>query len=308
MTNARRQTIGYSPTSSRAVYPAPDMATARLVDKLRQRGASNPQMARASSSALIEDEYELAGGGMRAEPAPRFDNNYSPYSSVNAEAVAEARRRAEEKKRMEAMAARARAASAQAAPRVMTNTLPAPRPQSAAHPAPRTAAAAAVKRQAAKPVPARRSYGEGQLAESGPREVAQRRVPFPKLAIVIVFLFLVLFFMVQGFVRNYELRQRVTELQGQVAALSELQGQVAALSERESLLKSALEERDDYGYIEEQAEALGMVKVNQMQEQYIDLSGEDVIENFGGQDGEPSTFSTMLSAISRRLSRFLGGE
>lgn len=298
MTNARRQTIGYSPTSSRAVYPAPDMATARLVDKLRQRGASNPQMARASSSALIEDEYELAGGGMRAEPAPRFDNNYSPYSSVNAEAVAEARRRAEEKKRMEAMAARARAASAQAAPRVMTNTLPAPRPQSAAHPAPRTAAAAAVKRQAAKPVPARRSYGEGQLAESGPREVAQRRVPFPKLAIVIVFLFLVLFFMVQGFVRNYELRQRVTELQGQVAALSE----------RESLLKSALEERDDYGYIEEQAEALGMVKVNQMQEQYIDLSGEDVIENFGGQDGEPSTFSTMLSAISRRLSRFLGGE
>ena len=108
MTNARRQTIGYSPTSSRAVYPAPDMATARLVDKLRQRGASNPQMARASSSALIEDEYELAGGGMRAEPAPRFDNNYSPYSSVNAEAVAEARRRAEEKKRMEAMAARAR--------------------------------------------------------------------------------------------------------------------------------------------------------------------------------------------------------
>lgn len=298
MTNARRQTIGYSPTSSRAVYPAPDMATARLVDKLRQRGASNPQMARASSSALIEDEYELAGGGMRAEPAPRFDNNYSPYSSVNAEAVAEARRRAEEKKRMEAMAARARAASAQAAPRVMTNTLPAPRPQSAAHPAPRAAAAAAVKRQAAKPVPARRSYGEGQLAESGPREVAQRRVPFPKLAIVIVFLFLVLFFMVQGFVRNYELRQRVTELQGQVAALSE----------RESLLKSALEERDDYGYIEEQAEALGMVKVNQMQEQYIDLSGEDVIENFGGQDGEPSTFSTMLSAISRRLSRFLGGE
>ena len=255
-------------------------------------------MARASSSALIEDEYELAGGGMRAEPAPRFDNNYSPYSSVNAEAVAEARRRAEEKKRMEAMAARARAASAQAAPRVMTNTLPAPRPQSAAHPAPRAAAAAAVKRQAAKPVPARRSYGEGQLAESGPREVAQRRVPFPKLAIVIVFLFLVLFFMVQGFVRNYELRQRVTELQGQVAALSE----------RESLLKSALEERDDYGYIEEQAEALGMVKVNQMQEQYIDLSGEDVIENFGGQDGEPSTFSTMLSAISRRLSRFLGGE
>ncbi len=297
MTNARRQTIGYSPTSSRAVYPAPDMATARLVDKLRQRGASNPQMARASSSALIEDEYELAGGGMRAEPAPRFDNNYSPYSSVNAEAVAEARRRAEEKKRMEAMAARARAASAQAASRVMTNTLPAPRPQSAAHPAPRTTAAA-VKRQAAKPVPARRSYGEGQLAESGPREVAQRRVPFPKLAIVIVFLFLVLFFMVQGFVRNYELRQRVTELQGQVAALSE----------RESLLKSALEERDDYGYIEEQAEALGMVKVNQMQEQYIDLSGEDVIENFGGQDGEPSTFSTMLSAISRRLSRFLGGE
>lgn len=297
MTNARRQTIGYSPTSSRAVYPAPDMATARLVDKLRQRGASNPQMARASSSALIEDEYELAGGGMRAEPAPRFDNNYSPYSSVNAEAVAEARRRAEEKKRMEAMAARARAASAQEAPRVMTNTLPAPRPQSAAHPAPRTTAAA-VKRQAAKPVPARRSYGEGQLAESGPREVAQRRVPFPKLAIVIVFLFLVLFFMVQGFVRNYELRQRVTELQGQVAALSE----------RESLLKSALEERDDYGYIEEQAEALGMVKVNQMQEQYIDLSGEDVIENFGGQDGEPSTFSTMLSAISRRLSRFLGGE
>ena len=298
MTNARRQTIGYSPTSSRAVYPAPDMATARLVDKLRQRGASNPQMARASSSALIEDEYELAGGGMRAEPAPRFDNNYSPYSSVNAEAVAEARRRAEEKKRMEAMAARARAASAQAAPRVMTNTLPAPRPQSAAHPAPRAAAAAAVKRQAAKPVPARRSYGEGQLAESGPREVAQRRVPFPKLAIVIVFLFLVLFFMVQGFVRNYELRQRVTELLGQVAALSE----------RESHLKSALEERDDYGYIEEQAEALGMVKVNQMQEQYIDLSGEDVIENFGGQDGEPSTFSTMLSAISRRLSRFLGGE
>ena len=173
-----------------------------------------------------------------------------------------------------------------------------------ARPAQRTKAAPMQRSSGRKVSPvtsdnvARVKFDNGQLADSGPREVAQRHVPFPKFAIALLMVFVVMFFMVQSIVRNYEYKQQI----------SDLQAQRDELSEKLALLRTDLDERIDVSYIEEEASKIGLVKGSQKDEKYIDLSGADVVENYESDDGGYGTLSTLLSAMSKRLSHFFGGE
>lgn len=278
-------------------YPGADVTTAQLVNKLKHRGITDPRAAvRRPSSALIEDAYRDAQEGQ----APKlFDNNYSPYSNVNAEAAeqaarrqAEARRRAESERLRQNGGAPAirRQAEAPAGKRPAARSVPAKRPETSA-----AARRPASSLQAARPNQRR---GNSQLAESGPREVAVKRVPFPMFAIVLIFIFVVLFFMVQSIVKNYEYKREIADLQRQVEELGD----------RAELLRSQLENRIGVDELKDRAEGIGMIKNGQSGEKYIDLSGGDIIEHFGDKDGDLGSFTTMLSAIRQRISGLLGGE
>ncbi len=253
-------------------YPGADANTAKLVNKLRHRGVTDPRAAqRMTSSALIEDAYRVMP---ERQQSKSFDNNYSPYSNVNAEAMREERERRAEARRNAAMRAQ----------------------QKAPRPANRSGAAIAARRESH--VPERRRPENGQLLESGPREVAVRRVPVPKFAFLIIFVSVVLFFMVQSIVSNFEQKREIEKLQNTVDALEQ---------KRDELL-SELEDRDDLAYVEDRAEELGMIKDNQTGGKYIDLSEGDFIENYGGGDEAGGALTTMLSAIGRRLSHLFGGN
>ena len=271
-------------------YPGADANTAQLVNKLRNRGATNPQTMRQTSSALIEDAYR---GAVESGQTPRqFDNNYSPYSNVNAGAAEETMRRQEEARRR----AEAKRIEAKKAASMRQNP---GRSVDAGRKAPAQNRSMTKREKPAAPVSKserKRRADIGQLADSGPREVAVKHVPFPKFAFLIIFMCVVLFFMVQALVHNYEQQRQIAELQKKADVLAQYA----------ELLRSDLEARDDLAEIEERAEDIGMVKGSQVDEKYIDLSGGDVIENFGGSGEEDmGSFTTMLSAIRRRLSRFL---
>lgn len=273
-------------------YPGADDHTAQLVERLRQRGITDPRAAvRRSSSALIEEAYRESPVGQTPKT---FDNNYSPFSNVNVEAAkAEARRRAEEERRAGTMRVQQRTRPAQAAPTVRRTSVPdAERRTNAKRPN----APAMVKPKGGAVRPIRRG-GSGQLAESGPREVAFKRVPFPKLAILLVFMCVVLFLMVNGFVRNYE-QQREN---------AALKAQVEEYARQAELLRSELERKIDLDEVKDRAGEIGMIDGGMVDEKYIDLTGGDSIENFEEEDGRES-FMTTLSAMRKTLSRFLRGE
>lgn len=266
-------------------YPGADANTAQFVNRLKNREAINPQTRRQTSRALIENAYK---GAPQAGQTPRqFDNNYSPYSNVNAEAAANTLKRQEEaRRRAEVKRTQERRGSAMMQKRQG-------RPMPAAQQTPRAAANIKKEHAMEKRAP---KHDRAQTADSGPREVAIKHVPFPKVAFLLVFIFIVMFLMVHSIVNNFEQQRKISELQKQVEVLSQSADQ----------LRSELEARDDYAEIEERAEELGMIKGGQTDEKYIDLSGGDVIENFGDDGEDLGSFSTMLSAIRRQLSRFLG--
>lgn len=310
MTNRAYTSQRISASSRR--YPVADDNTTRLVNKLRQRGITDTTYSvRATSNALIEDEYNNAKDfGMQKRPL-EFDNNYSPYSNVNAAAAAEAERRAAERRAQAAreramMQARTQAGRTGTTYPVrtgQTSVTSTTRAAVSTRTAGRNEAALLQQRGGNKPSAAqsknvaRVKFDNGQLADSGPREVAQRHIPFPKFAIALLFVFVVMFFMVQSIVRNYEYKQQI----------SDLQAQRDELSERLSLLRTELDERVDVAYIEDEAEKIGLVKGNQKEEKYIDLSGTDVVENYTQKDDDLGPLSTLLSAMSKWLSRFFGG-
>lgn len=287
-----------SSASARRAYPGADYATSQLVTKLRARSSEGQKLNRINSAELMQDAYKT----MPRQPAsPRtaqtnarhttnvrevpavIDNKYSPYSNVNVAAVNEA-------KKHEARTAPVRANS------------PARRPATAVKNAASVQTRTAPVKKSSAPAPAevkfRRYDTTGQLAESGPREVAYKRVPFPKLALMILMLSLIFFLMVHSIMRNFEY-QREIEM---------LQSELDSLSDRAEELRLELEERDDLAEIESWAEEIGMIKDASVDEKYISLENSDIIENFGGEDEEYGSFTTMLSAVSRQLSRFLGGE
>ncbi len=302
MTNARpRQTRSANskviPSIERH-YPGADANTAMLVNKLKHRGITDPRAAvRITSSDLIEDAYR---GSPQGQTPKQFNNNYSPYSNVNAEAAeeaarrqAEARRRAEnERLRQNAKMPAARRQRELPPPEKRRGTAMA----TAAKTQTRPTAPVVKKRPMTAAVRTRFSRDNEQLAESGPREVAIKRVPFPKFAFVLIFMFVVLFFMVQSFVNVYEYKRQNAELRQQISELSE----------REARLRSELEGRIDVSEIEAWAKEIGMIDGGQVDEKYIDLSGGDIIENFGGDDDGFGSFTTMLSAIRRQIAGIFG--
>lgn len=291
----------------RREYPGADYATTQLVTKLRARGSANAPHHRALSSDLMQDAYKnlpQRSGRQAAnvrETAPVLDNKYSPYSDVNITAAKKAQSQnktaSASKTHQRPVQTRATGA-AQQAPRQRA-AVPAARPQervsaerkaSVKSPAARTNAPADVK--------FRRPAAGTQLAESGPREVALKTVPFPKLVFLILMFAIILFLMIQSVVQNFEYQREIASLQAELDSLNS----------RADSLRLDLEERDDLAEIERRAEEIGMIKSNSIEEKYISLEHSDIIENFGDENDDYGSFTTMLSAVSRRLSKFFDGQ
>lgn len=325
-----------------APYPGADYKTIRLVEKFHHRTAESQSLNKATSSDIMQDIYRSAPQNTSAKmPAanvneliPGYDQKYSQYSNVNVQAVKAAQER-------EAMNRKSRAGSTAypiqrnvaqnshangnvqrknsantakttAASRAISNP-------NAARPTTKMAARNAVKNtkpstnvrqneNAKRNVPAKRSgavnvrFGSpdamSQMAESGPREALYRKVPFPKLAIMVLMLSLIFFLMVHSIVKNFEYQREIAELESQLDTLNE----------RATELKLELEERDDLAELERRAEEIGMIKSGKVEEKFISLDNSDIIENFGEDEKGYGSLTTMLSAVSRQLSKFLGGE
>lgn len=320
-------------------YPGADYATTQFVDKLRHRSAESLSLSKVTSSDLMKDVYKTVPvQQMNRMPAanvneivPGYDAKYSQYSTVNVNAMREAKKREEVARRsvgangivqnarvnntMGNPNARRPAASparrpAASTPRQNVNGQPKPAVKTAQpvrgenrRPAASTAVAP-VKRQA--PVKAvepvnvrfRSPDASGQIAESGPREALYKKIPFPKIAVVILLLSLIFFLMVHSIVKNFEYQREI----------SDLESQIEVLNVRAAELRLELEARDDIAEIERRAEEIGMIKSGKVEEKYISLDNSEIIENFTRDEDGYGSFTTMLSAVSRQLSKFLGGE
>lgn len=325
-----------------APYPGADYKTIRLVEKFHHRTAESQSLNRTASSDIMQDIYRSAPQNTSAKmPAanvneliPGYDQKYSQYSNVNVQAVKAAQER-------EAMNRMSRAGSAaypiqrsaaqtsyakdnakreNPANKAKNNTVSRPNvKQNAMHPAAKSAVKNTKPNVNANPnvhqnvnvkhnVPAKRSGAVNvrfrspdamsQMAESGPREALYRKVPFPKLAIMVLMLSLIFFLMVHSIVKNFEYQREIAELESQLDTLNE----------RAAELKLELEERDDLAELERRAEEIGMIKSGKVEEKFISLDNSDIIENFGEDEKGYGSLTTMLSAVSRQLSKFLGGE
>ncbi|MCD7776505.1 MAG: septum formation initiator family protein [Firmicutes bacterium] len=141
----------------------------------------------------------------------------------------------------------------------------------------------------------RSSRTDAAVLESGPREVAFKRVPFPKFAVMVVALCLIFFFMINSMLQNYQYKRELAEIQDEYDTLSSYAAE----------LELSLEDRYDMNYIEEAAAELGMVKSSQVEEKYISLELSDVIEIYNSEDSElDGSATTLLSSLSRQLSKF----
>lgn len=320
-------------------YPGADYATTQFVDKLRHRSAESQSLSKVTSSDLMKDVYKTVPvQQMNRMPAanvneivPGYDAKYSQYSTVNVNAMKEAKKREEMARRsvgangivqnarvnntMGNPNARRPAASparrpAASTPRQNVNgqqnpTVKTAQPVRGENRRPvKSTAAVPVKRQA--PVKAvepvnvrfRSPDASGQIAESGPREALYKKIPFPKIAVVILLLSLIFFLMVHSIVKNFEYQREI----------SDLESQIEVLNVRAAELKLELEARDDIAEIERRAEEIGMIKSGKVEEKYISLDNSEIIENFTRDEDGYGSFTTMLSAVSRQLSKFLGGE
>lgn len=329
-----------------APYPGADYKTIRLVEKFHHRMAESQSLNKATSSDIMQDIYRSAPQNTSAKmPAanvneliPGYDQKYSQYSNVNVQAVKAAQEReAMNRKSREGSTAypirREAAQNSHANGNVQRknpantakNTVgsrPTSKPN-ALRPTTKVTAQNSMQNAAKnkKPgtnvrqnenakrnVPAKRSgavnvrFGSpdamSQMAESGPREALYRKVPFPKLAIMVLMLSLIFFLMVHSIVKNFEYQREIAELESQLDTLNE----------RATELKLELEERDDLADLERRAEEIGMIKSGKVEEKFISLDNSDIIENFGEDEKGYGSLTTMLSAVSRQLSKFLGGE
>lgn len=294
----------------RRVYPGADDMTSQFVTKLRTRSAADRQSQkdRATSSALMQNAYKTVPAcrpesanakGERRAPAANVtaapsvrDNRYSPYSTVNVKAENAAKKREAQSRTVTPSQTRANVVSTRPA-RQKQQVAAARRQES-------TPRAHTGTKNAPAPVQVKfRGFdASGQMAESGPREVAFKRVPFPKFIIMILLLALIFFLMVHSIMKNFEYQQQIDMLESQLSELND----------RAEELRLELEERDDLAEIERLAEEIGMIKNAGVDEKYISLDNSDIIENFVSEENDYGTFTTMLSAVSRQLSRFLGGE
>lgn len=300
-----------SASEVRREYPGADYATSQLVTKLRSRGSANAPHHRAPSSDLMKDAYKTVPqkptrqqtANVR-EIGPVLNDKYSPYSDVNVTAAKNVQAHAAgtsvrtKQPQVRTAAGASRPVQAQTRQPQTRSAQPQTRP-TASRPQQRPAASvAAVERKAPAAVKTRRPAAGAQLAESGPREVALKTVPFPKLVFMILMFAIIIFLMIQSVVQNFEYQREITALQAELDSLNS----------RAESLRLDLEERDDLAEIERRAEEIGMIKSNSIEEKYISLEHSDIIENFGTEEDDYGSFTTMLSAVSRRLSKFFDGQ
>ncbi len=287
-------------------YPAADDRTAALVTKLRMRGGMNISHSRQTTSERMRNVYESSSSPEAREavgtPArtptqqrmPVTDEKYSPYSNINMAAMNEMRLRESERdmRRMERPEVvgvpqqRAARVSAQPANRRAS------RPQSAP-PAKKSGAVTSARkpeggvRSAKKKIPA---------MEAGPREVAFRRVPLPKLSLLLILMAVVFFFMINSILQNYQYKRELADIQDEYDELASYAAE----------LELSLEDRYDMTYIEEAAAELGMVKSSQVEEKYISLDLSDFVEIYSSDDdASGGSATTLLSALAKQLSKFL---
>ncbi len=304
--------------SARHACPAADYNTSQLVTKLRSRGSANAPHLRAPSSDLMQDAYKsMPRKNARQaanvhEMSPVLDNKYSPYSDVNVTAVkkAQAQRanaqptqnaRTQNVRNVSQANGRARPEQSRASVasdrnrQMSAETIR--RSERGRNAAP-TRTSASASRIAPREVKFRSPVPSTQLAESGPREVAFKSVPFPKLVFMVLMFAVIIFLMIHSVVQNFEYQNEIAELETKLDALNK----------QADSLRLDLEKRDDLAEIERRAEEIGMIKSNSIEEKYISLGNSDIIENFGTDKDEYGSFTTMLSAVSRRLSKFFSGQ
>lgn len=302
--------------AARHACPAADYNTSQLVTKLRSRGSANAPHLRAPSSDLMQDAYKnMPQKNSRQaanvhEMSPVLDNKYSPYSDVNVTAVkkAQAQRANAQKQNVQQNIRNASQANGHAKTAQPRASAPSDRnrqPQTSAvqrqereRKAAPTRATGASRQPAPREVKFRHTAPSAQLAESGPREVAFKSVPFPKLVFMILMFAVIVFLMIHSVVQNFEYQNEIAELQTKLDTLNK----------QADSLRLDLEKRDDLAEIERRAEEIGMIKSNSIEEKYISLGNSDIIENFGTDKDEYGSFTTMLSAVSRRLSKFFSGQ
>ncbi|MCD8003235.1 MAG: septum formation initiator family protein [Clostridia bacterium] len=295
-------------------YPAADDRTAALVTKLRMRGGMNISHSKQTTSERMKNVYEsssspavrAAGGTPTRQRMPVTDEKYSPYSNINMAARNEMRLRESERdmRRMERPevvsvsqqrgAAQQRSAAQHPAARASAPSADrrVSRPQSAS-PAKKSGAVTSARkpesgvRSARKKIPA---------MESGPREVAFKRVPLPKLSLLLILMAVVFFFMINSILQNYQYKRELADIQDEYDELASYAAE----------LELSLEDRYDMNYIEEAATELGMVKSSQVEEKYISLDLSDFVEIYSSDDDvSDGSATTLLSALAKQLSKFL---
>lgn len=289
-------------------YPAADDRTAALVTKLRMRGGMNLSQGRQTTSERMRNVYESSSSpGVRAagetparQKMPVTDEKYSPYSNINMAAVNEMRLRESERdmRRMERPEVVSVPQQRSAAPHPVARASAPPanrrgsRPQSAQHAKKSGAAISARKpeggaRSAQKKIPA---------MEAGPREVAFKRVPLPKLSLLLILMAVVFFFMINSILQNYQYKRELADIQDEYDELASYAAE----------LELSLEDRYDMNYIEEAATELGMVKSSQVEEKYISLDLSDFVEIYSSDENSSGgSATTLLSALAKQLSKFL---
>lgn len=286
-------------------YPAADDRTAALVTKLRMRGGMNISHSRQTTSERMKNVYESSSSpDARETPTrqrmPVTDEKYSPYSNINMAAMNEMRLRESERdmRRMERpeVVSAPQQRSAAPPPAARVSAPPAnrrvSRPQSAPH-----AKKSGVVAQTRKPEGGMRSARKKIPAmEAGPREVAFRRVPLPKLSLLLILMAVVFFFMINSILQNYQYKRELADIQDEYDELASYAAE----------LELSLEDRYDMTYIEEAAAELGMVKSSQVEEKYISLDLSDFVEIYSSDDDSSGgSATTLLSALAKQLSKFL---
>ncbi|MCD8311892.1 MAG: septum formation initiator family protein [Firmicutes bacterium] len=286
-------------------YPAADDRTAALVTKLRMRGGMNISHSRQTTSERMKNVYESSSSpDARETPTrqrmPVTDEKYSPYSNINMAAMNEMRLRESERdmRRMErpevVSAPQQRSAAQQRGAHV--SAPPANRRGSRPQSAPPAKKSGAVS-QTRKPEGGMRSARKKIPAmEAGPREVAFRRVPLPKLSLLLILMAVVFFFMINSILQNYQYKRELADIQDEYDELASYAAE----------LELSLEDRYDMTYIEEAAAELGMVKSSQVEEKYISLDLSDFVEIYSSDDDvSDGSATTLLSALAKQLSKFL---
>lgn len=124
---------------------------------------------------------------------------------------------------------------------------------------------------------------------------AEEHRPFPISAVFIALICTVLFmFMIYNLVQINEYTVTVTELRNQLADLQE----------EEKSLSFQLEKRNDLRVIEELAQKLGMVKLDQVSKQYVTVEGDDKIETYdtAAPENHSDVFGNIMSSLGQYFS------